>query len=309
MKLLVCALTSHDATRLNRLIESVKLCGYDTAGLVVCNTLDREYPQLAQHVARMHGWDFVETESNGMPGKGKNSALSVYAEHYSDFDHLLLMDGDDFLYPCALSYIARLVKTHRCDLLGLQTNDILDHTVFTGLNGRVVQMREGQTNLYSWFTQQRNLYSLPEFYHKVDRSLKLGEHSTPDRIILFSREVAAKVRCSEKLPVYEDYVLSLNAQALYLSGRARYINVSTTSIYVYDKTGQTSTCKEYDSQVAGDWAAHEELFKDEIAQYEPALGDFHASEVPFVYLHDKQTAVPDFKLAFLQLFLANSFEV
>jgi hypothetical protein len=288
MKLVVCALTSSDPLRLNRLIQSVKnqrASDFEVTGIVVCNTKSETYPMVAKSIAEEHHWAFYQTESNGKPGKGKNSALDVFNTYYADYDYLLLMDGDDFLYEMALQQIQRIVERTHCDVLGLQTNDVLDFKLYPDTMRLDVPYKDRIMYLYSWFDKQYNIYGLPDQYGKVDRvNNRLGKHSTPDRIVLFSHAAAKTLRCSEELPVYEDYVLSLHAQAEYIQGRLKYVNSSSTFIYIYDKTGETSTCKQYDKDVKGDWGAHEQVFLNDIAPLDPILGDFHAAEVPFIFV-------------------------
>ena len=287
-RMVVCALTSSDAVRLERLIVSVarnKDHTLDIQGLVVCNTLNEAYPPEARAVAEKHGWDFIRTESNGKPGKGKNSALHHFTERYGqEYDYVLMMDGDDFLYDCALSTLERIINLTDCDVLGLQTNDIIDKAVYQGYGGIPLDFGDERVYLYSWHSKQQNLYAMPEYFNNVNRTHKLGQHSTPDRLVLFSFEAATLLRCSEELPVYEDYTLSLSAEAEFLKGRLSYFNTSNTHIYVYDKTNQSSTCKVYNREFGGDWSAHEDVFKKEVEtlNLETVLGDFHASEVPFI---------------------------
>lgn len=289
MDIVVCALTSNDTTRLERLIvsavNSVQHCSQVRMhGLVVCNTLDEDYPRSARSIAYEHGWEFVQTESNGRPGKGKNSALKYFAENYPSHYMLLLMDGDDFLYESALGLLEKIATRTGCDVLGLQTNDIVERLEIPGYSGVRFTVDNEVRYLYSWWNVQGNLYAMPEHYQKVVRTNRLGDHSTPDRIILFSHRAAKTLRCSEQLPVYEDYILSLNAQKEYLTGNLKYFNTSTTHIYVYDKTNESSTCRVYDKEANGDWSVHEQLFKQEVADLEPYLEGFHASEVPFIYV-------------------------
>jgi hypothetical protein len=302
MKILVCALTSNDGPRLRRLIASVnRNKGYESEvhGVVSCNTLSETYPAQAAAIASEFGWAFHQSESNGMPGKGKNGALQHFGEEWPDFDYLILMDGDDFLYPTAIAQIERVINRTSCDMMGLQTNDILDKLFYPNTNKIDLEFPTGRVHLYSWFDKQYNIYGLPDQYHKVVRTDKLGKHSTPDRIILFSHKAASVLRCSEKLPVYEDYILSLHAQAEYIVGNLNYVNTSSNCIYVYDKTGETSTCKEYNKKVNGDWSSHDELFKEEIQALEPTLCDFHAAEVPFVFIPAFGQDAPNLKAEYI----------
>lgn len=296
-RVLICALTSSDAVRLERLIKSVELnTGHtlEIRGLVVCNTLDDTYPQQAKSVAQKYNWDCIRTESNGKPGMGKNSALQTFRQFYQQYDYMLLMDGDDFLYSSALRILQRIINHTSCDVLGLQTNDILEYTQYPEFGGVDLTVYDRTVHLYSWFAKQQNLYAMPEYYSKVVRTQKLGQHSTPDRIVLFSHEAAHRLSCSIELPVYEDYVLSLSAQEQFMLGELSYFNTSNTNIYVYDKTNMDSTCRVYD-RVEKDWSKYNDVFVKETAKFEPILGDFHASEVPFICVSDGITNHAQFK--------------
>lgn len=300
--LLVAALTSSDEKRLERLIKS--LCHQAPAefivrGVVVCNTLDESYIAKAQEVANNFEWDFYITESNGKPGKGKNSVLDIFTHNYIDFEYLLLMDGDDFLYPSALQLLERITRTHP-DVVGLQTNDIIERVEYQGMPK--CDIAHGR-HLYSWHDVQENLYAKPEYWNRVVRdNRKLGEHSTPDRIILFSHNGAARLRCSEALPVYEDYIFSIQAQYEMLKGMIKYVNTSTTHIYVYDKSGETSTCKEFNKS-NGDWSSPTSQFMSEINHMETVLRDFHASEVPFIHVPKPAYMTLEYKLDYLKSML------
>jgi hypothetical protein len=281
--------------------NNITVPGVEWKGIVNCNTLSDEYRESVASLSEAFPtWDFHATVSNGKPGKGKNASLDLFNEHYQEYDYLLLMDGDDFLYPCALQHINRVVSRTKCDVLGLQTNDILDKLVYPNTSKIDLMLGEEFVHLYSWFERQYNIYSLPEQRYRVDRvNQKLGTHSTPDRIILFTHRAATLLHCSEQLPVYEDYILSLNAQAAYVRGQLSYFNTSSTCIYIYDKTGETSTCKQYDKDVKGDWAAHDQMFKDEIAHLDTLLGDFQAAEVPFIYIPSEGWELPHIKAQYI----------
>ena len=295
-KLLVAALTHQDAFRLERLIVSVAAqfqSIFEVHGLVVCNTQNTDYPVEAKKVADTFGWEFVQTESNGKPGKGKNSVLEIF-QNRTEFDYLLMMDGDDMLYPTALHQLEAIVRGG-ADVVGLLTNDIVD----TKFYADCAHTRLGEKLfLYSWFDRQVQWTAEADINDAVNRAKPLGEQNTPDRIVLLSRK-ADFLRCSEELPVYEDYVLSLRTQAAMLEGKLTYVHVGSTYIYVYDKTNQMSTCKMFDIQHKGNWSAYEDVFRKEIENLEPILQDFETKEVPFVTIQNPKNFTTEMKLKFL----------
>jgi len=294
-------LTSHREDKARRLVRSLKAqapSDFKVDIWVVCNTLDESYPEKAKKMANEEGCRYVRTESNGKPGKGKNSVLNLFRRMSKTgevYDYLMLLDGDDFLYPHALAVLSRALYVSRADIVGLQTNDILDTRKFK-MSSVTLQRPGGvPVHLYSWFNEQTNLYARADQFNKSRRDRNpLGVHSTPDRVILMSYRAVTclddvggpGLQCSEELPVYEDYLLSLSAQAMMVRSAIRYVNLSNSYVYVYDKTGDSSTCKEYEKECNGNWGLHQDLFEREIDNMglRPYVEGLHPAEVPFVYV-------------------------
>ena len=76
------------------------------------NSLNKHYFNLVQDMINENYKDniskVIETESNGKPGKGHNSLLSLIKDE--PYEYLLSCDGDDFLYPIALTRIEDILK-------------------------------------------------------------------------------------------------------------------------------------------------------------------------------------------------------
>jgi hypothetical protein len=294
-RVLIAALSHKDPVRLQRLIRSIeKQVGFffDYDLKVVINTMDKEYaPGLKARVP----YEIIETESNGMPGKGKNSVIDLFASR-PEYDYCVMIDGDDCLYPTAFEQIGEMLK-HNPDIIGLQTNDAVENLE---RENRRIKL-SGDLWLYSWFDEMENWHANPGFKHLTMRNKDLGQQTTPDRIFLISRKVLDfNLRCSEVLPVYEDYVLSLHSQYLYLNHGLRYFHTSTTYVYLYDKTNDQSTCKVFDRNHGGDWGAYDSVFREEIKWMEPVLGDFHCKDVPFMAIPKPTWFGTADKMAFIE---------
>lgn len=303
-KVLLVALVHHNADKLTRLIWSAHSqiqANLQVAGLVVCNTTNPAFVSEARDVATRFGWMFQQTESNGMPGKGKNSALELFLQT-SGFDYMFLMDGDDFLYPTAFGQIEQLTRVGS-DVIGLLTNDIIETQVLEGQSHIPIS---GGKYLYSWFDEQVRWPCLESQKPRLDLSKPLGEQNTPDRIVLFSRKAAEMLRCSEKLPVYEDYVLSLRARIAMLRGELTYTHCGTTYLYVYDKTDSTSVCKEFDRTHNGNWSAYDSTFREELGEDLSQLLQTQAHDVPFVQINHPTEFTTRNKLQFLSYVLSIS---
>lgn len=69
---------------------------------VIINTLDDNYASECYAWCKTNGVDVEITESNGMPGKGKNSVLDHFGT--TNYKFMLLIDGDDFVQPHGVNY-------------------------------------------------------------------------------------------------------------------------------------------------------------------------------------------------------------
>ena len=105
MNLLVTILTSRDVDKLKRCIESVLPQTSDV--VVVCNTLDFSFVEQARSVAEEYNVEFLVTESNGTPAKGKNSVLEIFRSR--SHDYYMQVDADDYLAPDALTKLSKIV--------------------------------------------------------------------------------------------------------------------------------------------------------------------------------------------------------
>ena len=76
--------------------------------VVIINTLNKKYSQLAQNFCEKNNIEYYVTESNGTPSKGKNSLLDIFLK--SDNEHCVMVDGDDFLTPHGVWMYKHLAK-------------------------------------------------------------------------------------------------------------------------------------------------------------------------------------------------------
>ena len=116
MNLLVAVLTSRDVEKLKRCIESVLPQTSDV--VVVCNTLDFSFVEQARSVAEEYNVEFLVTESNGTPAKGKNSVLEIFRSR--SHAYYMQVDADDYLAPDALTKLVNIVNNKPdVDVVGL----------------------------------------------------------------------------------------------------------------------------------------------------------------------------------------------
>jgi cellulose synthase/poly-beta-1,6-N-acetylglucosamine synthase-like glycosyltransferase len=133
MKLFLALLTNHKLDKLKRLVRTVELQypeeSIELKPVIVVNTLNDEYYQ--EVLDANLPFEVVRTESNGKPGKGKNSCMDLFLQ--SDCDFMTQVDGDDFLYPTFLRSIANHVNHYPdIDVLGRIPLDYLSAREING---------------------------------------------------------------------------------------------------------------------------------------------------------------------------------
>jgi len=181
---------NHDADDYNNTTKITICIIVNSTSSQYFNCVAKEFPNI---------W-CVPTISNGLPGKGHNSALNIfkYYRHTSThelFDYLIPLDGDDFLYPVAVSRIVqhiKLSKQHNCpiNVLLLPFSDSLtQRCLLTTLSVEVALNIHLKYNNYICSDVRRNSWiesatSLSPFAQKND----MNQYKTSARIILVSQK-------------------------------------------------------------------------------------------------------------------------
>ena len=93
--------------------------------IIVVNSLNSDYYKDVCEEFSGYDVEIVETESNGKPGKGHNSLFEIFRERY-EYDYMISLDGDDFLYPYALYQLEKCIKLEdNIDVVCIYGNDTL----------------------------------------------------------------------------------------------------------------------------------------------------------------------------------------
>ena len=218
MKHLVCLLTSNYPEKLKRSIESVIPQTQDV--VVVCNTLDSSYPQVATLIAESYGLQCIVTESNGTPAKGKNSVLEYFLS--TDYDYLTQVDADDYLLPDAVSTIRDTIKQNpSLDVLGLKNMNVV-------LNGQKYNEKTLLSNRIAG-----SFANITDTEHRIDLfnlNILMRKILFFNRMILYSRKCVENFRFDETLQGCEDLV---GLYQLYHDPNINYVRIEDT-IYLYD---------------------------------------------------------------------------
>ena len=217
MNMLIALLTSRDAEKLKRCIESVLSQTSDV--VVVCNTLDFSFVEQAKVVAETYNLEFLVTESNGTPAKGKNSVLEIFRTR--SYDYYMQVDADDYLAPDALIKLAKIVDENPdVDVVGL-------------VDGFVTC--DGSATTSNAFLTDGNVFEFADVQgvNKL-RLAELGKlllNNLPyNRMLLYSNKALDTFNFDENFIGSEDIVASYK---LYYNSDINYV-LTNVHLYVYD---------------------------------------------------------------------------
>lgn len=231
MKTLVGILTSEKIDKLDRCIQSI-LNQVDNADIVVViNSLDEKFNNLAVILAEKYGLKSIITDSNGKPGKGKNSLLRYFLA--TDYTHLIPVDGDDYLLPNAIEILSTTTIDHNIDVLGL-----IDGLCLLGDN---------LIDTTSWFVHSEYMNRItdsidPKLYRKFNLQLEKVRRTASEygnlfnRFVVLSKQAASLINYEEELSGAEDVKQGLLLKLKQTKGILTYKLLSSKNVYVYDVT-------------------------------------------------------------------------
>jgi len=233
-KLLVAVLTSGKPEKLARCLKSVNSNSSPHERIVVINTTDTDYISQACQIAFDHGFPVRVTESNGTPGRGKNSVL----EHFlgTDADWLMQIDGDDYISDGCISRLHYEIENNKFDIGCL----VGGHAIRP--SGKIIPLNQIELlpkviRHASQWTEDEQLYYI-SYRNFIQSKTFNGEPF--NRMILYNR-VAAKHRYSESLDIAEDLLYFLQSKKLF---RVHEIDTKVEDfIYMYDFTDDGAVMK------------------------------------------------------------------
>ncbi len=187
-----------------------------------------------------------ETESNGSPGKGHNSVLH-YFQTQLEYEYCILVDGDDFLYPRALTRLTHYLK-YEPDILMIAFHDILQSHIPSNSNGYNFP--------YISFQNKCCLsYNIDEItinqWYNVKGALNpfksnINHMNTIARPFVFSRKsLQYDILYDENMKLYDDYIVVLKCFEQSLLGNLRVFSMIDTNIYLYNSTSLDAATKRY----------------------------------------------------------------
>ena len=239
MKLLITLLTSSDVDTLLASVKSIEgqlETSLDYTLIIVVNTLNDSYPQTVFNAINGR-YEVVRTPSNGSPGKGHNSVINLFYSR-KEYDYLLPIDGDDFLYPYALNRLENYLN-YKPDVLALPYHDILNKKY-----GNTSLSYPIKDRCYLHFTNcLKNMIDMwvkqkPSPFERV-----IYQCNTPFRLLLLSRKgLGLELEYSEDLKLFDDFHVALQIiEASKLSKEYNVFGLIDNDIYIYNQLKEGST--------------------------------------------------------------------
>tara|TARA_R110001592_G_scaffold96442_1_gene276955 strand:+ start:723 stop:1655 length:933 start_codon:yes stop_codon:yes gene_type:complete len=230
-KILLCMLTHHNLPALKRMVKSVEQQHKEEnliiEPVIVVNTLTDQYYEDVLN----EGFSFkvIRTESNGKPGKGKNSCRDLFLK--SNADYLTQVDGDDFLYPTFVKSIWEHIEWYPCiDVLGKHPLDAVANEKLGGHHFTV-----GKNDEYWGCVWGDSMFKRTDHGPGQANWVTEDHPSSFDRILLQSRK-SAKIRMDEDIPNGEDHLYSMQLLALHQQRKLSYFVTMSSDLYVTVRT-------------------------------------------------------------------------
>ena len=205
--------------------------------VIIVNSKNPEYYKNVCEIFNKHNIEIIETESNGKPGKGHNSVIH-YFKNNPQYDYLIPIDGDDFLYPQALEQITKILMYNPVIIVGGNEDYISNFKeVYKSDNCHFLEN--------SYF-----LYTEPNINTQIN--FTLNGKGTPFRLILLHKNVfnytdnlfkdsENKLYC-EKSTVFDDYMFYLHILYLHYTTKCNIYYINLKNIYLYYKAHISSVC-------------------------------------------------------------------
>lgn len=171
----------------------------------------------------LHSW------SNGMPGAGKNACIQDWYD-MDETEYMMIIDGDDWLYPYALWHLKRAWEMVDFDVLALQTHDMV--APFKVQDNQMQIRKDPPLYLQSWVDKQNNMTQLSP---RTTWLRQLNKYATIDRVMLIKRDSDMDFpQYPEDMACYEDMVVDVKLLYMMLHDGLKYYHISPSGIYLYD---------------------------------------------------------------------------
>lgn len=252
----MCPLVSRDMQRSMRAVRSCMLQrptqNYTFVTHPIVNSRNEEF--IADFTAWCHtaGVEFDVTPSNGTPSRGKNEVLRYFRR--SGHDGVVMLDGDDLMYPVAAQQIDRHVSQHTgTDLLIVKPSDTVVSYDEAG-RGKLPDGRHailwGTNTCKMGYQYGPGRHRMFDDGHPAARNI--GGH------VYYSRKLAELISYDEEQLLGEDLLFEFEAFRLHVEGRISFWLSFASDVQLLDRTIENSGVQHENNTTTGD-ACYERL--------------------------------------------------
>ena len=294
-KFLITLLSSSDEKLLKLVYNTVlnqKNHNLDYTIIIVVNSLNKDYYNDVCKEFETYNIEIIETQSNGKPGMGHNSLFEIF-HHKSEFDYLISIDGDDFLYPYALHQLSKCFTTNENNENN-ENNEIDCVCIYGNDTIRDFDSPFDKSDIYlSNHFYLRMGYNIPK---KLSESELLINPFTYDinkgvqtiiRFIMCSRKFINKNKnielYCEKSFILDDYRFYLNFIDNVVNKNMNGIVINSDHIYLYNNINHNSVSKTQNSKFNDDYKTITNYLNDFI-HLKYLIDNWNLDIIPYIQL-------------------------
>ena len=233
--------------------------------MIIVNTLNEEFYQDVMYEFGKNNYTklrkIIRTESNGSPGKGHNSVLNIFYKDYR-YDNLIMLDGDDFLFPNAIQRINNIRTAENSDVISLYGNTKI--CINNDCNYRKLK---GQSDDSISIYRLHFHYNIEECksIHRLDEEFNTTL-ATPGRLLCVNRKLLSKYiqLYDERMYTYDDFMMTV---LLYKEDKNPQFNITHISdpyIYLYNAANEDSVSYKYTNETIYD--KNDNKYKQDLIQ-------------------------------------------
>ena len=278
IKILITLLTSNNLIALEQSYNSIKnqkniKLNYDL--IIVINTLNQNY--IEEVKKKFKNITIIVTESNGRPGKGHNSVINLF-KHLTQYDYLIPIDGDDFIYPEGLSRL-EIYLEYNPDILMLPYHDIL--SIDKPNNNLCYHLGDSYYHFFNNYVDVKKTWittKISPFENNINKC------NTPARLILLSRNgLNMNLKYNENMRLYDDFVFFMQVlEYSVLSNSYNIFMIDDNNIYLYNKLSVDSVTNTYNNFDIKLIDEEEKFFRDSIYNKYLAIREWNLNKLIFL---------------------------
>ena len=234
--------------------------------MIIVNTLNERFYQDVMYEFGKHNYaklrNIIRTESNGSPGKGHNSVLKTFYKDYR-YENLIMLDGDDFLFPNAIQRINNVRIAEKSDVISLYGNTKIS------LNSSNYDKLKNLTN------SNETMYNL-QFNYKVCECKNIRRITeefntnlvTPGRLICVNRKLLSKYiqLYDERMYIYDDFMTTILLCKEDNNPEFNITHISDSYIYMYNAVNEESVSYKYTSSDENEYDTNDDKCKHDLIQ-------------------------------------------